>query len=115
MAQIAVEQAKKMFQARVDQNVRTETIGRVNILNGLQDPVNLSQILAGRRPIIDRDWKITSGGGNILSQGQDIVQRIAGFTLPFSPIPGDYFESGQSTERFRLDTICVVGVWEHPC
>lgn len=100
MAQIAVEQAKKMFQARVDQNVRTETIGRVNILNGLQDPVNLSQILAGRRPIIDRDWKITSGGGNILSQGQDIVQRIAGFTLPFSPIPGDYFEQDNLQRDF---------------
>ena len=100
LAQIGVEQAKKMFQARVDQNVRTETIGRVNILNGLQDPVNLSQILAGRRPIIDRDWKITSGGGNILSQGQDIVQRIAGFTLPFSPIPGDYFNQDNLQRDF---------------
>ena len=100
MAQIGVEQAKKMFQYRVDQNVRTETIGRVNILNGLQDPVNLSQILAGRRPIIDRDWKITSGGGNIISQGQDIVQRIAGFTLPFSPIPGDYFEQDNIQRDF---------------
>jgi len=92
MMQLSGEFAKNAFQARVDQNVRTQTIGRVNILNGLQDPVNLSQILSGRRPIIDRDWKITSGGGSILSQGQDIVQRIAGLTLPFSPIPGDYFE-----------------------
>lgn len=92
MMQLAGEFAKNAFQARVDQNVRTQTIGRVNILNGLQDPINLSQILSGRRPIIDRDWKITSGGGSILSQGQDIVQRIAGLTLPFSPIPGDYFE-----------------------
>jgi hypothetical protein len=100
MMQIAAERAKYSFQQRVNQNVRTETIGRVNILNGLQDPVNLSQILAGRRPIIDRDWKITSGGGNILSQGQDIVQRIAGFTLPFSPIPGDYFEQDNIQRDF---------------
>ena len=101
MMQLAAERAKYSFQQRVNQNVRTQTIGRVNILNGLQDPVNLSQILAGRRPIIDRDWKITSGGGSILSQGQDIVQRIAGFTLPFSPIPGDYFEQDNIQRDFN--------------
>lgn len=91
LAKLGVEFLKKAYQQRVDQNVRTETLGRVNILNGLQDPINLSLIVAGKRPLIFRDYKITSGGGNILSQGQDIVQRIAGFTLPLSPIPGDYF------------------------
>jgi hypothetical protein len=100
MMQLAGEFAKDAFRARVNQNVRSETIGRVNILNSLQDPVNLSQILAGRRPIIDRDWKITTGGGGILSQGQDIVQRIAGFTLPFSPIPGDYFNQDNLQRDF---------------
>jgi hypothetical protein len=100
LMQIAAERAKYSFQQRVNQNVRTETIGRVNILNALQDPVNLSQILAGRRPIIDRDWKITTGGGTILSQGQDILQRIAGFTLPFSPIPGDYFDQDNIQRDF---------------
>jgi hypothetical protein len=100
MMQIAAERAKYSFKQRVDQNVRSETIGRVNILNALQDPINLSQILAGRRPIVDRDWKITSGGGSILSQGQDIVQRIAGFTLPFSPIPGDYFDQDNLQRDF---------------
>ena len=92
MAQLATERAKYSFKQRVDQNVRNNTIGRVNILNGFQDPANLSLIIAGRRPIIDRDWKITSGG-DILSQGQDIVQRIAGYTFPVSPIPGDYFQA----------------------
>jgi len=110
MMQIAAERAKYSFQQRVNQNVRTQTIGRVNILNGLQDPVNLSQILAGRRPIIDRDWQITTGGGNILSQGQDIVQRIAGFTLPFSPIPGDYFEQDNLQRDF--DTTQSLGAAE---
>ena len=100
MMQVAAERAKYSFRQRVDQNVRTETIGRVNILNSLQDPINLSQILAGRRPIADRDWKITSGGGNIISQGMDIVQRIAGFTLPFSPIPGDYFNQDNIQRDF---------------
>jgi outer membrane protein OmpA-like peptidoglycan-associated protein len=101
VAQIAVERLKYSYQQRVDQNVRAQTIGRVNILNGLQDPINLSQIIAGRRPIIDRDWKITSGGSNIISQGMDIVERIAGFTFPFSPIPGDYFEQDNLQRDFN--------------
>ena len=100
MMQVAGEFAKQAFKARVDQNVRTETIGRVNILNALQDPINLSQVIAGRRPIIDRDWKITTGGGGIISQGMDIVQRIAGLTLPFSPIPGDYFNQDNLQRDF---------------
>ena len=92
LAQLGTERAKYSFQQRVDQNVRAQTLGRLNILNGLQDPVQLALIIAGKRPLITRDYKITTGGGNILSQGQDIVQRIAGFTLPFSPIPGSYYQ-----------------------
>ena len=91
LAQIGADRAKYSFQERVNQNVQAQTIGRVNILNGLQDPVQLALIIAGKRPLITRDYQITTGGGNVLSQGMDIVQRIAGFTLPFSPIPGDYF------------------------
>ena len=92
LAQIGVERGKYSFQQRVNQSVLSQTLGRVNILNGLQDPVQLAMIIAGKRPLIARDYKITSGGGNILSQGQDIVERIAGFTLPFSPIPGSYYQ-----------------------
>jgi hypothetical protein len=108
LAQIGVERGKYSFQQRVNQSVRAQTLGRVNILNGLQDPVQLAMIIAGKRPLIARDYKITSGGGNILSQGQDIVERIAGFTLPFSPIPGSYyqyrdFNSSQSLTRAAGD------------
>jgi hypothetical protein len=108
LAQIGVERGKYSFQQRVNQSVLSQTLGRVNILNGLQDPVQLAMIIAGKRPLIARDYKITSGGGNILSQGQDIVERIAGFTLPFSPIPGSYFQyrdfnSSQSLTRAAGD------------
>lgn len=104
LAQIGVKSAKDSFQQRVNQNVRTQTLGRLNILGGIKDPVQLALIVAGKRPLIAREFKITAGGGNILSQGQDIVERIVGFTLPISPIPGDYFErrdynSSQSATR----------------
>lgn len=103
LAQLGVKGAKQGFQYRVDQNVRAATIGRVNILTGLSDPFNLSQIIAGKRPIVVSDWTITSGG-NLLSQGMDIVQRITGVQFPFSPIPGSYYQArdfgtAQSAER----------------
>ena len=92
LAKLGVKAAKQSFQYRVDQNVRAATIGRVNILSGLSDPFNLSQVIAGKRPIIVSDWTITSGG-NLLSQGMDIVQRITGVQFPFSPIPGSYYQA----------------------
>jgi hypothetical protein len=92
LAKLGVKGAKQSFQYRVDQNVRAATIGRVNILSGLSDPFNLSQIIAGKRPLIVADWTITSGG-NLISQGMDIVQRITGVQFPFSPIPGSYYQS----------------------
>ena len=92
LAKLGVKGAKQSFQYRVDQNVRAATIGRVNILSGLSDPFNLSQIIAGKRPIIVSDWTITSGG-NLISQGMDIVQRITGVQFPFSPIPGSYYQA----------------------
>ena len=82
---------KNNLQARVNQSIQNQTLGRLNILNGLRDPFNLAQILGGRRPLISRDWKITVGQG-ILGAGQEILQRFAGVTIPLSPIPGDYFD-----------------------
>ena len=104
LAQIGVKGAKDSFQQRVNQNVRTQTLGQINILGGIKDPVQLALIVSGKRPLVARNFKITAGGQNILSQGQDIVERIIGFTLPISPIPGDYFQrrdynSSQSATR----------------
>lgn len=99
MMQNSAKNLKDNLQYRVDQNVATQTLGRLNILNGLKDPFNLAQILAGKRPIVARDWKITVGGG-ILGNGMDILQRFAGVTIPVSPIPGDYFDEDMEQKNY---------------
>jgi hypothetical protein len=95
----SAQNLKDNLQYRVDQNIQNQTLGRLNILNGLKDPFNLAQILAGKRPIVARDWKITVGGG-ILGNGMDILQRFAGVTIPVSPIPGDYFDEDMEERNF---------------
>jgi outer membrane protein OmpA-like peptidoglycan-associated protein len=96
---LSAKNLKDNLQYRVDQNVRNKTIGRLNILNGLKDPFNLAQILAGKRPLVARDWKITVSGG-ILGNGMDILQRFAGVTIPVSPIPGDYFDEDMEQKNY---------------
>ena len=96
---VSAKNLKDNLQYRVDQNVRNQTIGRLNILNGLKDPFNLAQILAGKRPLVARDWKITVSGG-ILGNGMDILQRFAGVTVPVSPIPGDYFDEDMEEKNY---------------
>lgn len=100
MVQLAAQTLQQLFKDTIDRNLETETIGRLNILNGTKDPVNLALIVAGKRPLAFSDWKITAGG-DLGSRAQSLVQRIAGFTLPISPIPGDIlptrtFDSTQS-------------------
>ena len=96
MQQISAEYLKENLQYKIDQSIEKQTLGRVNFLN--TDPVNISQMLSGKRPLVFRDYKITVGGG-LVGTGVDLLQRIAGITFPFSPIPGDYFEQPENQEN----------------
>ena len=99
MMQLAAQSLKNNLQYRVDQNIANQTLGRVNILNGLKDPFNLAQILAGKRPVVARDWKITVGGG-LLGNATDLLQRFTGTLIPVSPIPGDYFDEDMEQQNY---------------
>jgi hypothetical protein len=99
MMQLAAQSLKNNLQYRVDQNIANQTLGRVNILNGLKDPFNLAQILAGKRPVVARDWKITVGGG-LLGNASDLLQRFTGTLIPVSPIPGDYFDEDMEQQNY---------------
>jgi len=88
LAQLGAQSLQQLFKDTIDRNLETETTGRLNILNGSKDPVNLALIVSGKRPLAFSDWKITAGG-DIGARAQSLVQRIAGFTFPSSPIPGD--------------------------
>jgi hypothetical protein len=90
-AQLSLQYLKKNLEYRVQQNVRNETIGRVALIDALRDPFNVSLLLAGKRPIIYRDWTITNNRG-VVGNAVDILQKIAGTYFPVSLIPGDYFD-----------------------
>ena len=96
MQQISAAYLKENLQYKIDQAIEKQTVGRLNFLN--TDPVNISQMLSGKRPLVFRDYKITVGGG-LLGTGIDLLQRIGGVTFPFSPIPGDYFEQPENKEN----------------
>jgi len=95
MVQIAAKSLQDEFQYRVDEEIRQETLGRVNILNALQDPFLAADILTGRQEFIEPDWTISSPT-NLVGKGLDFISRITGVYVPFSWIPGDYFEGSTS-------------------
>jgi outer membrane protein OmpA-like peptidoglycan-associated protein/Holliday junction resolvase RusA-like endonuclease len=95
MMQIAAKSLKNEMQYRVDEEVRQETLGRFNFLNALQDPFIAADILTGRQELIEPDWTISSPT-NVIAKGLDYISRISGVYVPFSWIPGDYFEGKKS-------------------
>lgn len=96
---IGAQQLKFSFEERVFEEIRKNTLGRVNILN----QPDLSLFVTGQVPLTDKNWKITVPDG-ALDRLASIAQRITGTYYPQSPIEGDYFESPQrrSTKAGQL-------------
>jgi len=99
---------KASLKARVDQNIRTETIGRLTFLESLRDPFEVAQVLAGKRPIVSKDWTITVPS-NFIGKAADILNRLAGTYYPVSPIPGDYFDEDMTQNNLGRTQQTVVG------
>lgn len=91
LQQAGAIQLRSEFQERIAQELYQETIGRLSFVDALQDPVDALDIVTGRQPLIDRNYSITQPK-SIVGQGLDFVSRITGVYVPYSYIPGDYFE-----------------------
>lgn len=91
MMQIGAKSLKNELQYRVDEEVRQETFGRLNFLTALQDPFYAADIIRGNNEFIEPDWVISSPT-NPVGKGLDYLSRISGVYVPFSWIPGDYFD-----------------------
>lgn len=87
---IGAQQLKFSFEERVFEEIRKNTLGRINILN----QPDLSLFVTGQVPLTDKNWTITVPDG-ALDRLASIAQRITGTYYPQSPIEGDYFESPQ--------------------
>jgi|15BtaG_2_1085339.scaffolds.fasta_scaffold00016_22 hypothetical protein len=91
LQQAGARQLRFEFQERIAQELYQETIGRLSFVDALQDPIDALDIVTGRQPLINRDYTITQPK-SLVGQGLDFVSRLTGIYVPYSYIPGDYFE-----------------------
>lgn len=114
LAKIAAQALKDDFIERAAQELRQQTIGRLNINTNdptRQDPFRILGIATGRIPIIERDYKI-SVPDSIIGKSLDFVSRIGGVTSPFSFIPGDYFAKVENKVGTSQNTPFLSGLFE---
>ena len=90
LMQIAVKNLKKEFEERIAREVKQRTIDKANFLN-LNDGLDFYNIMTGAQPLVSPDWSITKPA-NPVTADADLALKLGGSTLPFSPIPGSYFD-----------------------
>jgi len=87
--------------ARIEQNLRSSTLGRVRVLDALDGNLATAiNLVTGREPLIEKNNKITVSS-TLLGRGVDFLQTVAGVEFPFSEIPGDYLSNPRREEKIR--------------
>lgn len=89
LARIGAQRLKSSFEERIADQLRKETVGRVN-LDSLSDPFSASLVATGKEPFVDKNWTITQPENPIAAATQ-FATRLSGTYFPASTIPGDYF------------------------
>jgi len=90
IARLGAKTLKREFEDRIGRAIIRETIGRANFLN-VNSSTNLVNILTGNVPLIEPNYQITVPS-NPLTAAADFGLRLAGSVVPFSLIPGSYFD-----------------------
>jgi hypothetical protein len=90
IARLGAKTLKREFEERIGRAIIRETIGRANFLN-VNSSTNLVNILTGRVPLIEPNYQITVPA-NPITAAADFGLRLGGSLLPFSLIPGSYFD-----------------------
>ena len=95
--------------ARIAQNTFAATVGRVRIEDALQgNTATAINILTGREPLIEANNKITVAK-TVAGKAIDFMETVAGITLPFSTIPGDYLSNPANPVNYRDEPRTQVG------
>jgi hypothetical protein len=89
LAKIGAQQLKSAFEERIAQQVKKQTVGRIN-LDSLEDPFSASLVAAGKEPFIEKNWTITQPE-NPIEAAAAFATRLSGTYFPVSTIPGSYF------------------------
>ncbi len=90
IARLGAKTLKREFEERIGRAIIRETIGRANFLN-VNSSTNLVNILIGRVPLIEPNYQITVPS-NPITAVADFGLRLGGGYVPFSLIPGSYFD-----------------------
>jgi hypothetical protein len=105
IARLGATVLRKEFETRIGNEIRQNTIARANIFN-TRSGTDLLNIVTGRVPVIEPDYRITVPANPILA-ATDFALRLAGSILPVSPIVGSYWDtsinSGQPTTIQQLN------------
>ena len=97
IARLGARTLRREFQERIGRAIIRETIGRANFLN-INSSTNVVNILTGRVPLIEPNYQITVPS-NPIAAAADFSLRLAGSELPFSLIPGSYFDPNINPPR----------------
>lgn len=89
---------REMMRFRLQQNIFTETAGRLNFLDAMVEPIEWISIINGNNSLIEPDNQITVPQ-SIVGKGLDFLGRLEGLYYPSSTIPGDYFDYNPRTEN----------------
>lgn len=94
---------------RIERNLRTATVGRVNLIDALNGNIaTATGIVKGTIPLIDLNLSITVAK-TLPGKAIDFLQTVAGLTFPWSEIPGDYLTNPQNPVNFRPTPRTEVG------
>ena len=105
IARLGAKTLKKDFLNRIATQIRRETLGRVNAFN-VRSGTDVLNMVTGRVPLIEPNYTITVPANPIVA-ATDFALRLAGSTIPISPIPGSYWDTsinpGQPTTIQQLN------------
>lgn len=108
LAKVGAQTLKFLLQERVNSRVIQNSIGAVN-LDALQDPFEASLVASGKEPLIYKDYRITVPE-NPIARGGEFLTRLTGAYLPFSLIPGDYFNEVETSGGSSRQTSSALNV-----
>lgn len=97
IARLGAKTLRKEFEERIGRQIIQDTVARANIFN-VRSGTDVLSIVTGRIPLIEPNFKITLLG-NPITAAADFGLRLAGSTIPLSPIPGSYFDTSINSRQ----------------
>ena len=97
IARLGAKTLRKEFEERIGRQIVQDTVARANVFN-VRSGTDILGLATGRIPLIEPNYKITLLA-NPITAAADFGLRLAGSTIPLSPIPGSYFDTSVNSKQ----------------